>query len=543
MKIQLYSAKPSADVPDQPRLADLDVVGAPYRAAAHAASAAGHEALAWGQQAGEMKRREDEAKGEVEAIKLQTEYERALVNRDIELRGEDDYDYNVHDQKLDEAGQTLLEEFAGKAKSPIAAKKFRVAAMRGLKEKVINAKYEAKLRLDGEQDAANYDQNQRVAVAAANTPDVRFREVKIAEQERLNQEAANRGQIKPEEAGKRSRQLREDVDTILARRAMREDPSQFLLDLEELDEETGEMRWKNLTATRREQLTEQAVKLADKKSKDTDRINREHSGALKKHLTDRMDSGVDAATEIRALRDALTDEDYTHLLERNKKIHEDGPRKSDFETYTRLEARIRFEGLTDYRVVDDHKGKLAKEDYSHLVGLIDRNKEKGRDERKSDDQRTRDRLIDAGKTAVSSMFKVTGVFNFDQASEQIGGMAMAEYVSRAAREKDIDPGALANEVIAKFAPALLAKLKTDSGDISAIVKYKTEDEIKAAYREGKLTADEALSASRVLQRYNLLLEAEGGRPAAAAAPAKTAPKPAAAPAKRRGPLPGALGGG
>lgn len=534
MRLSLYEQKVGASLPDQPALLDLDTVGAPYKANAQAFAAAGNEAGAWANQFSEMQKREQAAAAEVEAIKLQTEFERDLVNKDIKLRSDKDYDYLTHDQRLDEAGQELTEIHAGLAKSPVAAAKFRVAAMRTLKEKVIATKYEAKARLDGEADAANYDQNQRVAVSAANGPE-ELREAKIREQERFNVQAANEGRIKPEEAAKRTRELRENVDTILARRSMQADPDQFLLDLEDLEQ------YESLSAPRRQQLWEQAVKMSEKKDKHQDRINKEYSGALKKHLIDRMDSGVDAVPEIRALRDALTDEDYEHLIARNDKIHKESPKESDFETYTRLEVGIRRREITDYKTVDDAKSKLTTAHYTHFMGLIDGIREEGRKEKKSDTERTRDRLTQAGRDYLTRAFKTVGVMDFDQVATHTEGLALAEFGARVAREKDKDPGIIANEIVKQYAVAITDKVLADQSGVGRILRYKTPQEIDAAYARKEFTQDQYLAQRRILDRYLYLREIVGGAPPK---PDAAAPKPqqsssSTQPAARK-PFPGSL---
>jgi hypothetical protein len=508
MKLHLYTAQGGVDEPKKQPYMDPESASAPARAAAGFAEKAGQVNYQLGNQAIDLASKVNEAQTSVESNKLQGEWQRALVDLDIKLRRDPKFDYNVHDAAIDEQGRGLIDKFAGMATNEQAATRFRALATRALTEKVINLKYEAKTRLEGEVDAANLDANHRMATDVADTMDPELRKLKIEAQERENQDAANRGFIKPEQAGARTRQLQEDVDVILARRSMRKDPSQFLVELEDQEQ------YSNLTATRRQALTEQAVKLAEQQTKESTAKKKEYSGALKKHLIDRMDqSGVNTDSEIRALRDSLTDEDYDHLIARNAKIQKGETMTSDATLLAQRESQIRFGGLRDHRVIDAESSKYTPQDYRHLVGLIDAKKEAERQEKKSDAEKTRNDLVASGKTLLNGMFRLTGVMNFDAEAETTKALALSEYENKMARERDKDPAVVANEIMLRYSRTLADKLSgRDPSTLQPVIRFQTEEELKAAYAAKQITVDEFLAQKRNLDYYLFLRNLGGGGP-------------------------------
>ena len=195
--------------------------------------------------------------------------------------------------------------------------------------------------------------------------------------------------------------------------------------------------------------------------------------------------------------------DYEHLVERNKKLQE-GDRKSDADTATTLELAIR-KGLRDYSVVDQQKHKLSVTDYRHLVGLIDGKRDEERKELKTDREKVRDGQVKGGQAVVSRIFKVLDIMNFDRLATTIEGLALAEYDTRVATERDKNPNLIANEVIQQYAPALAERMLKDEG-LGAILKYRSEAELKAAYAAKKLTDDTFLTQKRLLQHYEYIVE-------------------------------------
>ena len=309
----------------------------------------------------------------------------------------------------------------------------------------------------------------------------------------------------------------------MSRYAMRADPDAFLAELDNPGTDESPRLFQNLTETRRVMLRDQAIKMSEHKGNNDRKEDVRFSGELKKVFVDRMDAGINVDAEIRDHAKFLVPGDYEHLIERNKKLQE-GERKSDADTATTLELAIR-KGLRDYGVVDQQKHKLSVPDYRHLVGMIDNKLDEERKERKTDAEKVRDGQIAGGKAVLGRIFVTFGMLGFDGLSKTVEGLALGEYDTRVATERNKNPNLIANEIIQQYAPALADKMLGDEVGLGKILKYKTEDELKAAYTAKKLTDDQFLTQQRLLQHYNYLREAARGSAPATTPKAKTTPFP------------------
>jgi hypothetical protein len=471
-----------------------------------------------------LQKAQQEAEDTVEAMRLRTQFGTAFADLDLNLRN--NYDYKTHAETLQTQGQDLLERMAGSAANPEVSRKFRLDATRVLGEKVITAKYESRKYVSGVADAENSKFLAELAVEVANIPDTPqmrpYRAYLMEYAERHTNEVGAQGHITPEQAGERMKAFHESIDTVAARRAMRADPDQFLVDLEDT------RNWPKLSATRRQQLDEQGVRVAELKAKNQDRINKEYSGALKKHLIDRMDGGTNADAEIRALRNSLTDEDYEHLLARNEKKFKLGPDKSDQETYTRLELGIRTGTITSFKEIDAVKHLLTMSHYSHFTGLLDARLSKAREDAEGKGEKIRDRQIASGTKFLSSIFQTKSIMDFDAEANAATALAVAEFEQRASRERDKDPGLLQTEVFAKYAKMLKDIIERPRDPVRQMLRYRSDQALKDAYARKEITLDEFHAQKRLLEYYLFLSNAAGEKPFEGLGP-KPAQGPATAP--------------
>lgn len=543
MRLQLYTSNPDS-LPQsrlhEPNDISLESAGHGYGEAARRIAYAGNEVGQALSQTEQLLAHQKQAEGQVEAEDAISKWDRALVDEDIRLRRDPQYDYLTHDQKLDEAGKMLMDQQASQMKTQTGVAIFKKSASRSLTEKVINAKYEAKKTLEGKLDSANQDANNRTAIDVVNTQDDqeappgqlnRFQEIKIAERDRLNQEAANRHEITPEQAGARTRQLRTDVNVILARKSMLKDPSQFLIYLSDAE------NWKDIPAKRREELEEQAVKMGKAQEEKEQRASAATNDAMAKHIMARQDAGVDTASEIYALSDSLRSETMDHLLIRNKKITKDGPKESNPVVLARLALGLslggNLRGKAAYAAINEAQPDLTTAHYLHFMNEADQRERERLNPPQSEAEKTRHELIKTNSKFLGTIFGVPGVADFDKEANSQSALAVLEFETRMAVEKNANPSAVQTEIMLRYAQGLRDQLDGRSAKtIEPLLRYKTEDELRA--NRSKFSSEEYAAQIRLLKYYNLL--GTLGRPGRTAAPSGNA-QPSEKPAEKSKPQP------
>jgi uncharacterized protein YjgD (DUF1641 family) len=259
-----------------------------------------------------------------------------------------------------------------------------------------------------------------------------------------------------------------------------------------------------------------------------------------------MDGGVNADAEIRSYRDFLTDEDYEHLLNRNKKLYEPDTGHTDDETYKNLELGIRLGDITEHRQVDSFRDQLGREPYTHLLGLIDQKRREAKAGKKTDKDKTRDGLVKANKSFLGGVFQVAGVLDFDQEANTTTTYMVNEFEIRALTEPDKDPTALATEVMMKWAPMLQRKLRQRRpGGVGSVMRYMTEDEVNAAYTRKELTPQQANIQRRLVQYHDFLGDLGAGKrsPGTGAGAPASQQQQKTPQQKPKTPFPSSFGGG